>query len=147
MSHSLTDTDHRDRFRVGRCGRHARSDETRARQSRKQTENWADPDKRRQQSEVTKTRMAAPSVRAKIAARTAEAMAREDVKQRQREGLARAWTPERRAAQRALTLERMEAWRAAKIEEARKVLAQLPKAERDAALASLAPSSKPEAAP
>lgn len=85
-------------------------------------------------------RMTRPETRQKIAERTAAALANPEVKRRQRDGLARAWDdPAKREAQRLLTIERMAAWRARKLAEAQKVLAQLPKAERDSAIAKLLP--------
>jgi len=92
-------------------------------------------------------RMAKPETRQKIAERTAAALADPETKRRHREGLARVWTPEKREEHRQLTLEKMAAWRARKLAEAQALFAQLPKAEREAALASLAAPTKQEAAP
>lgn len=93
-------------------------------------------------------RMARPETRQKIAARTAAALADPETKRRHREGLARAWDdPEKREAQRQLTIEKMAAWRARRLAEAQALFAQLPKAEREAALASLAAPTKQGAAP
>jgi hypothetical protein len=74
MPRAITDvseTDHRNRFRVGKCGKYPRTFEIIARQSeklrafwsdpenrRRQSERWTDPEKRARQSDVTKTAIA-----------------------------------------------------------------------------------------
>jgi hypothetical protein len=142
MPKSLTDvseTDHRNRFRVGKCGRHRRSPESIERQRETSRATWADPEKRRAQSKLITAVMARPGMSEKISERTAAALANPVVKERQRAGVKAAWAdPAKREAQAALTRERMAAWRAERLQAAEKVLRQLPRGERGAAMAALA---------
>jgi hypothetical protein len=107
--HHVSETDRRNRYRVGKCGKYERTAETIGRQKEKLRLHWADPEVRRRHAEFTRARMAMPGVKERIAERTAAALADPAVKARHRAGLARA-----------------------------KVLRQLPRAERDAAMAGLA---------
>jgi hypothetical protein len=98
--------------------------------------------------EAARKRMRRPGISERIAARTAEALARPEVKARQMAGLQAAWQdPEKRAAQAALTSKRMAAWRARKLAEAAVVIQQLPRAERGAALAALTDTGGSDARP
>lgn len=135
----ISDNDHRNRFRIGRCGKHKRTAESIERQRASARATWDDPDKRRQQSKLIKACMARPGMSEKIAERTAAAMADPDVKERQRTALTAVWADQtKREEHAALTRERMAIWRAARLEAAAKVLRQLPKAEREQAMAALA---------
>lgn len=58
MSHPVSATDRRDRFRVGRCGKYARSQATKDRQRERALQFWSDPDNRAKQSKVTKAAIA-----------------------------------------------------------------------------------------
>lgn len=88
-------------------------------------------------------RMARLETRQKISERVSAALADPAVKARHRAGLARAWDdPAKRERQAALTRERMAKWRAERLEAAAMVLQQMPKAERDAALAGLASAAR-----
>lgn len=137
------DRDHRNRFRVGKCGKYQRSAESTARQIQKLKAYWANPANRKRQSQLTRARMAQPGISEKIAARTSAALADPQTKRRQREGLSRAWAdPAKREAHAALTRERMVAWRAERLQAAAKVLRQLPRAEREAAMADLANAAR-----
>jgi hypothetical protein len=58
MSHPISATDRRDRFRVGRCGKYSRTEETKNKQRERARQFWADPDNRARQSALTKAAMA-----------------------------------------------------------------------------------------
>jgi hypothetical protein len=113
------------------------SAETRARHRASLEATWADPAKRAKQGEVTRRQMDSRDVRERVSKRTRAAMADPTVKARQRSGLVAYWTPERRQQHAKLTAERMKAWREKRLADARKVLVQLPPAEREAALRRL----------
>ena len=84
-------------------------------------------------------RMARPETRQKISKRVSAALADPAVKARQRAGLAHAWAdPAKRELQARLTRERMATWRAERIQAAATDLQQMPRGEREAALAELA---------
>jgi hypothetical protein len=71
----LAVTDHRDRFRVGRCGKYERTPETITLTRERLRSFWADPENRQRQSELTKARMSRPGVSDKISAATRAALA------------------------------------------------------------------------
>lgn len=105
--------DHRNRFRVGKCGKYERSPESVERQRQKQKAFWADPANKERQSRLTRARMAQPGVSEKISTRTSAALADPETKQRQKAGLTRAWAdPAKREMQAELTRDRMAKWRA-----------------------------------
>jgi hypothetical protein len=86
-----------------------------------------------------------PEVRQRISERTQTALADPATRERQRIGLIAAWADdEKRKRHAALTRECMARWRAARLEAAAVVLQQLPKADRERALATLnaAPGTK-----
>ena len=122
--------------------RPSQSPKTRARRRATLAATWADAAKRAKQAEITKRQMADPAVRKRVSERTRAAMANPEVKIRQAAALSAAWTPEKREAQRQLTIERMAAWRERRLKEARTVLDQLPQADREAALRALAESGR-----
>jgi hypothetical protein len=137
----VSDTDHRNRYRVGKCGKYARKPESIERARKRLCEYWGDPETRRRQSELTRARMAQPGVKEKISERTRAALADPAVRQRQRAGLAAVWTREKRDQQRQLTIARMARWRANQLEAAETVLRQIPKADRAAVLGRLVDAS------
>jgi hypothetical protein len=71
----LAVTDHRDRFRVGRCGKYVRTPETIALTRERLRSFWADPENRQRQSELTKARMSRPGVSEYISQQTRQALA------------------------------------------------------------------------
>lgn len=100
---------------------------------------WADPQKRSEQAERTRQRMNKPDIRQRISERTRAALADPATRERQHIGLIAAWADdEKRERQAALTRERMARWRAERLEAAAVVLRQLPRGEREAAMAGLA---------
>lgn len=144
----VSSNDHRNRYRVGKCGRHARKPESIARQKVKLAAFWDDPANRERQSELTRARMALPGVSEKIAERTAAALADPAVKQRHKAGLkARFADPDLRALISERTKAGMAKWRADHLEAAETVLRQLPRAERERAMAGLASATSMDKRP
>jgi hypothetical protein len=126
-------TDRRNRFRIGKCGKYQRSAESIERQRAKLVAYWADPENRARQSKLTRARMARPGVSEKISERTATALADPTVKKRQIDGLtARFSDPALREKISANTKAGMRRRRAERLGAAEKVLPQLPRGERDA---------------
>jgi len=56
--HPVSQTDRRDRFRVGRCGKYERLPDTLERQRASARRFWSDPANRARQSAITKAAMA-----------------------------------------------------------------------------------------
>ncbi len=120
-----------------------RSTESRALSRARARAFWDDPENRAKQSRKTKNRMARPGVSERISARTKEALARPEVRARQLAGLERAWAaPEARARQSEITKTAMAKWRAERLEAAATALQQMPRADREAALAGLANAAR-----
>jgi hypothetical protein len=131
-------SDRRNRFRVGKCGKYKRSEESIARQKAKLAAFWADPENRRRHSDLTKARMARPGISERIAERTAAALADPAIKRRHIEGLtARFADPVLRKKISIATKAGMRRWRAERLAAASVVLRQLPRAEREQAMAEL----------
>jgi len=136
---TVSQTDRRNRYRVGKCGKYNRTEESIARQKEKLHAYWADPENRRRQSNLTKARMARPGVSERIAERTAAALADPETKRRHIAGLtARFADPALREKISTNTKAAMQRWRAERLEAAAVVLRQLPRGEREAAMAGLA---------
>jgi hypothetical protein len=115
------------------------SAETRARIRARLQAFWANPENRQRQSEITKARMARPGVSERIAERTAAALADPIVKRRHVEGLtARFADPILREKISINTKAGMKRWRGVRLEAAAVVLRQLPKVDREQAMAALA---------
>ena len=96
---------------------------------------YADPENMRLHME----RMARASTRQKISERTSAALAQPEVKARHVAGLKAAFAdPVLREEISTNTKARMQRWRAGRLEAAAVVLRQLPRGERDAAMAGLA---------
>jgi hypothetical protein len=135
----VSSTDRRNRYRIGKCGKYERSAESIARQKAKLAAFWGDPENRRRHSELTTARMARPGVSEKIAAAVRIALADPETKERHIAGLrARFADPSLREKISTTTKLGMQRWRAWRLEEAAIVLRQLPRAEREEAMASLA---------
>lgn len=128
-----------DNFRRGKCGKHTRSSESIARQKEKLRSHWSDPETRRRQRELTIARMARPGVSEKISAATKAALARPDVKQRQVAGLRQRYVddPDLRQRVSERTKAGMARWRAETLAAAEIAIQQIPRAEREHALAKI----------
>ena len=136
---AVSNTDRRNRYRIGRCGKYQRSAESTARQKAKLAAYWADPENRRRHSELTKARMARPGVSERIAERTVAALSDAAVKARQIAGQKAAFAdPALRQKISTNTKAGMQRWRAERLEAAAVVLRQLPRADREQAIAALA---------
>ena len=71
----MRSTDHRNRYRVGRCGKYPRTPESIERTRERLRSFWADPANRQRQSQLTRARMGRPGVSEKISAATKNGIA------------------------------------------------------------------------